>query len=185
MYGLVNQAIHDLIISQHGEEKWSAICERAGLGRGPGTGEFEAMKPYPDGMTYALVGAAAEVLGSDPASLLRAFGEYWITFTAEEGYGHMMDLFGRDFMTCLKNLNGMHAHMGVMMPELQPPRFQVEEQGKGRFKLHYYSKRAGLAPMVTGLLEGLARKHNTQIRIDQLPRGPGDEHETFEIEVLV
>lgn len=92
MYGLVNQAIRDLIVSHHGEEKWTAVCQKAGLGTGPGGGEFEAMHSYPDGMTYALVGAAAEVLGSDPAGLLKAFGEYWITFTAEEGYGDMMDL---------------------------------------------------------------------------------------------
>jgi hypothetical protein len=180
MYGLVNQAIRDLIISQHGEEKWLAVSKKAGIG----PAEFEAMKSYPDGLTYALVGSASEVLGADSSSLLKAFGEYWIRFTAEEGYGEMMDLFGRDFMTCLNNLNGMHAHMGVMMPELQPPRFQVEEQGSGRFKLHYFSKRAGLAPMVEGLLEGLAKKHGTRIGVVHLPRAASDDHETFEIEVL-
>ncbi|MEN9722630.1 MAG: hypothetical protein RJB38_616 [Pseudomonadota bacterium] len=180
MYGLVNQAVRDLIVSRFGQEKWATICRRSGVN----DDEFEAMKAYPDHLTYALVGSAAEVLGADAGDLLKAFGEYWITFTAQEGYGEMLDLFGSDLITCLKNLNGMHAHMGVMMPELQPPRFQIEEMGDKRYQLRYFSKRAGLAPMVMGLLEGLAKKHGNTVKVQQMPRDPAQDHELFLIEIV-
>lgn len=180
MYGLINQAVRDLVKSQYGSEKWSEVCRRAGVA----DDQFVAMKAYPDAMTYGLVQAASEVLGVTPASILRTFGLYWVQFTAEEGYGEMMDLFGRDFITCIKNLNGMHAHMGVMMPELQPPRFEVEELEGAKFRIHYFSKRAGLAPMVAGLLEGLALKHGKRITLSYQTREAGLDHDVFEVEVL-
>lgn len=184
MYGLINQAVRDLVKSQHGSEKWAQVCQRAGVT----DDDFIAMRAYPDSLTYALVQATAEVLGVSSEAVLRTFGLYWVQFTSEEGYGEMMDLFGRDFITCLKNLNGMHAHMGVMMPELKPPRFDVEELGPGRFRIHYFSKRAGLAPMVAGLIEGLAIKHGNRITLSYQTRGPaggtGPDHDVFEVEVL-
>jgi len=180
MYGLINQAIRDLVKSHHGSDKWVEVCRRAGIA----DDDFLAMKSYPDALTYGLVGAASEVLGADPNEILRAFGHYWVKFTAEEGYGDLMDLFGRDFVSCLKNLNGMHAHMGVMMPELQPPRFMVEELGSQRFKVLYFSKRAGLGHMVVGLIEGLAEKHDKKIRLSFEPRASSVDPDVYQVEVL-
>jgi hypothetical protein len=182
MYGLVNQAMRDMVISAHGESRWAEICSRAGTS----DGEFVAMQPYPDSLTYGLVGAASEVLATPAGDLLKAFGDYWINFTALQGYGEMMDLFGRDFISCLRNLNGMHAHMGVMMPELRPPRFEVSERAGGGgqvFDLKYFSKREGLTPFVQGLLEGLARKfgQKAEIRHVEAKPGPADGPEFFEI----
>jgi len=185
MYGLVNEAMRDMVVSRHGEPCWAEICGRVGV---PST-EFVAMQAYPDAMTYGLVGAASEVLAIPAGDLLRSFGDYWITFTAEQGYGEMMDLFGKDLLSCLRNLNGMHAHMGVMMPELRPPRFEVtEREGSGVpvVELRYYSKRAGLMPFVLGLLEGLARKFGQKAEIGHVGRaseGP-DSPEIFEIRLL-
>jgi len=62
-----------------------------------------------------------------PDEVLRLFGKYWVAFTATEGYGPILNLFGQDLRTCLSNLNRMHAHMGAMMPDLKPPRFRVAE----------------------------------------------------------
>ena len=81
-----------------------------------------------------------------------------------------MDLFGRTFDECLVNLNQMHARMGSMMPSLKPPRFVSVQTNSSENRLEYYSFRAGLGPMVFGLLEGLAEKHKTKISISYEPR---------------
>ncbi len=178
MYGLVNQAMKDLVTSKFGSDKWSEICQKAGHP----PDDFEAMTSYPDTLTYSLVGAASQILGASASDLLRAFGDYWVTFTAHEGYGEIMDMFGKDFRSCLKNLNGMHGHMGAMMPQLLPPRFQVVETSASQLTVHYFSTRQGLAPMVIGLLEGLARKYGDTITIQHHPKDSRSDHDEFEVQ---
>lgn len=164
MYGLVNKAVKDLVIENFGKEKWELISKDAKLA----TDEFIPLNTYDDAITYSLVSSATKVLGIPPEGVLKAFGKYWIKFTAHEGYGDLMDLFGQNFKDCLMNLNQMHSRMGAMMPSLVPPRFVVKESQDGKtISLEYYSARLGLAPMVHGLLEGLAEKHNTKVKIEQ------------------
>ena len=121
MYGMVNKAIQDLVTSKFGEDKWITIKEK---------GEFEddffvSMQQYPDELTYNLVGAASEVLEIDAGSVLEAFGEYWILYTAEEGYGEMLALSGSSLPQFLGNLNMLHERITHIMPNLKPPKFSV------------------------------------------------------------
>jgi len=178
MYGLVNKAVKDMVIENFGEEKWEEIAKAAAVN----APEFVPLDTYDDKITYSLVGAASQVLGLPPNEILRAFGKYWITFTAHEGYGELMNLFGQNFTDCLMNLNQMHSRMGAMMPSLKPPRFVVTKNPDRSMTLEYFSTRAGLAPMVYGLLEGLAIKHNTPVTITQISnRSANDEPDVFQI----
>lgn len=179
MYGMVNQAMKDLVVARFGEPVWNSITSKAGIS----SDDFELMQNYPDSVTYGLVGAASEQLSISAADLLEQFGEYWIRFTADKGYGDLLSLFGADFRSCLKNLNQMHARMGAMMPELQPPRFTVEEVSGNELRLSYFSKRPGLTPMVVGLLKGLASRHGEQISVETLPRAESADHETFLVKI--
>ena len=180
MYGLVNEALRELVISTAGEDVWLKIAAEARTS----TDGFEALCPYSDAVTYKLVELAAPELDIPATELLRRFGKFWVTYTADEGYGDVMFLFGTDFRSCLRNLNRMHAHMGATMPMLKPPRFKLEEQSPEKAVLHYFSHREGLAPMVIGLLDGLAEKYNEQIEIQFVPNGSRSDHDEFEISFL-
>ena len=177
MYGMVNMAVRDLVLSRFGEATWQRICEKAGLE----STEFVPLQAYPDKVTYSLVGSASEHLGVTPDQLLRSFGEHWVRYTADGGYGVLMDMFGRDFRSCLGNLDRMHNHMGAMMPELVPPRFTVEDRSAHEIRVHYWSEREGLAPMVVGLLEGLARKFGDTVTIVHHPKGTDADHDMFDV----
>ncbi len=59
MYGMVNKAVQDLVVTQFGQEKWNEIKRKADID----VEAFVAMSTYPDEVTYKLVGAASEVLG--------------------------------------------------------------------------------------------------------------------------
>lgn len=180
MYGLVNQAVKDLIINRYGQSSWDQICSRLHIS----PESFDPMKSYPDELTDQVISAASEYLDVSTEKLLHDLGDYWITFTAEEGYGDLMTMFGKDFRGCLKNLNRMHAQIAAMMPELNPPRFVVEEMGANKILIHYYSIRKGLSPMVIGLLEGLARKFGKTIRIEPIEKGKRSDHDEFEVEFI-
>lgn len=179
MYGLIQKGLKDMVCHSMGDDVWSEICEVAKCQEL----DFEPLQSYPDSLTASLVDACAKRMELSHAEVLRRFGKYWVAFTAQEGYGPILDLFGGDLRTCLRNLNRMHGHMGAMMPNLKPPRFVVSEGEDSMIKLLYYSTRTGLAPMVLGLVEGLSEKFGEPIAIKQIPRVPSSDHDEFEISI--
>jgi hypothetical protein len=178
MYGLVNKAIADLVVSAHGEAAWERICDSAGF---PDR-DFVSLQTYPDRLTYDLVQAASEHLGVPVPELLRAFGRHWMLFTAREGYAGLLDASGLDFEHFLDNLDAMHARLGLAFPELCPPSFYCEHPRPGHVRLHYQSDRAGLTPMILGLLDGLAERFGVQLDVSLEPAGTGGvDHDVFDL----
>ncbi|MCB1994886.1 MAG: heme NO-binding domain-containing protein [Rhodoferax sp.] len=181
MYGLVNRAIEQLVVSTKGEPAWQRVCARAGVG----ADGFVAMCPYDDSMTYALVHAVSEELDMEPARVLEAFGEYWILYTADEGYGELMSSAGSDMRSFLANLDDMHGRVESIFPQMKLPRFRVDDLEGNALRVHYGSDRDGLAPMVTGLLRGLAKRFGQQVAVrHMIARGPTAREDVFVVEPL-
>jgi hypothetical protein len=176
MYGLVNRAIQGLVVEKFGAERWRNVRQRAGVQQDG----FVAMHAYDDAITYALVGAASAELGLPPAEVLEAFGEYWTTYTIDEGYGGLLSTMGGTIDEFLDNLDSMHARVGATMPQLVPPGFEREAIDDDSSILPYRSTRAGLAPMVLGLLRGLAKRFAVQIEVEHLEATAAG-HERFRI----
>lgn len=178
MYGLINRAVQDVVVAQGGEQSWRAVCEKAGLD----TSLFIAFEQYPDAQTYALVGAASEVLGKTPAALMEEIGAYWSKFTVQQGYGHLFEMAGDSFRQVLHELNNIHARLMVTLPNLRPPSFDCVEREDGAIILRYYSERPGLSPLVVGLLRGLAARFGQEVAVTQtVSRQTQPEYDEFEI----
>lgn len=178
MYGMVNRAIEQLVVSLKGEAVWQQICQRAGVS----AEGFVAMCPYHDDLTYGLVGAVSEALNLTPEQVLQAFGEYWILYTADEGYGELMQAGGNTLREFLGNLNDMHGRIETVFPQMRAPRFVVYDVGPGEYTLHYESERPGLAPMVVGLVHGLARRFEQSVEVRQVQcRTQGSRDDVFSI----
>lgn len=181
MYGLVNRALQELICNRFGEAVWDDIREQAGVDEEV----FVRMDGYPDEITYNLVGVASGVLGIPAEQLLKEFGRHWILYTAAEGYGDLLDGAGADFMSFLSNLDSMHARVGLLFPDLRPPSFRCSDMTADSVVLHYHSSRAGLSPMVIGLVEGLGERFGQKVAIEQRDdRGRGADHDTYFIRIL-
>lgn len=181
MYGLINKAVHGLVVEQFGEEAWERIRLRAGIA----DEEFVSMENYDDKVTYDLVGAASEELGLAPEVILEGFGGYWVKYTGVEGYGHLLDSAGSSLPEFLGNLDQMHARVKLAFPDLKPPRFQVVDSDEKGLVLHYYSHRPGLAPLVTGLVKGLAERFGDRVEVEHHRDGVGeDEHDAFRVTYL-
>jgi len=178
MYGMVNRAIEQMVVSNHGQEVWDKICQQADVSHVA----FGAMETYPDDVTYALVGAASEILGPSVDELLEAFGEYWVEYAADAGFDDMMTMFGQSLTDFLINLDHMHSHISSAFPDLQPPSFHCHENEDRTLTLKYFSTRAGLAPMVKGLLTGLGHRFNTPIKVDWVQsKGENGTHDEFRV----
>ena len=176
MYGMVNKALEDLVCSRYGQDTWETIKRDAGVD----IDVFISMDGYPDDVTYKLVGAASAVLGQSAEEVLKAFGEYWVLYTAKEGYGEVLKMAGDTLPVFLQNLDNLHARMGLIFPRLKPPSFRCTDIREDSLRLHYHSTRPGLAPFVIGLVTGLAVRFKTEIDITQThSRSQGADHDEF------
>ncbi|HSH18824.1 MAG TPA: heme NO-binding domain-containing protein [Draconibacterium sp.] len=178
MYGIVNKAIEDLVISNFGEEKWEAIKERSGID----IDFFISNEPYDDDITYKLAGAVSAEMNMTVSDVLQAFGEWWILKTGKEKYGGLMEAGGHSLREFLINLPAFHSRVMLIYPKLTPPEFKISNIEEQSIHLHYFSKREGLQEFVRGLLSGLGKMYNTAVIIELIQsRDQGDNHEVFKV----
>ena len=179
MYGLVNQGLQDYVSSVGGDALWREVRKAAGVEMEV----FVSANTYSDAMTFELVGAASRVLEMPTDELLREFGKHWILYTARRGYGAIFDTMGRTLAEFLGNLDMMHTRLSLSMPELRPPSFVCEPLEGDRIRIEYRSDREGLAPMVVGLLEGLAEMYELEVAVRHtVRRQSGQDHDEFVLE---
>ena len=86
MYGLINNSLKSMIVAKFGEEQWQGVLKASGVPED----SFLTMRSYDDSVTYALAGAASEVLGAPLEACLEMFGEYWVLETATKSYGSII-----------------------------------------------------------------------------------------------
>ncbi len=175
MYGLANKILQDMIVAQYGGDQWERISEKSDVDEA----FFVQMNNYPDALTYQIVGAASEVLDAAPEEILHQFGEYWIEI-AEQRYEEMVDFAGKDLVTILDSVNGIHVRAALIFEDMKPPSFECTDVTEDSFRLHYDSAREGLAPFVNGLLVGLSKRLNTPVDIaHDRNRADGAPHDEF------
>lgn len=176
MYGMVNQAVKELVLEGHGPDVWSRICKAAGLEEE----DFSSLQKYPDEVTFKLVGAASKVLATPAEQILEAFGEYWTDYAKRTSFSRLLRFGGATFAEFVRNLDQMHAKIKFSLPELEPPGFRVTDEADGSFRLHYYSKRQGLAPLVRGMMKGVAKLYGLTAEIRQVKsQADGCDHDEF------
>ncbi len=178
MYGLVNRALQQMICARCGNEGWQSVRHRAGIE----DEVFVRMDSYPDEITERLLESASKELGTTAGKLLEDFGRFWVRYTMVEGYGALLNDLGGDFRSALNSLDGMHARVHLLYPALRPPRFRCESLEDAQIRLHYWSDRRGLAPMVVGLIEGLAERYGVTASVrHESQHAPG--HDSFIIQL--
>jgi len=153
MYGMINRGIEDFVVLSAGVDTWNQIKQHADID----IGEFLDSSMYDDETTYKLVASASEVLNISAEDVLRAFGRHWILYTGREGWATVFDLAGDNLVEFINGLDSMHARVQLALPEARMPHFSVIEKDE-HMELTYRSPREGFAPMVLGLLEGLAEQ---------------------------
>ena len=178
MYGIVNKAIEDLVISNFGEEKWEAVKTRSGVD----IDFFISNEPYDDDITFKLAVAVSEEMNIPVSAVLQTFGEWWILKTGKEKYGGLMDAGGNSLREFLINLPAFHYRVMLIYPKLTPPEFKVSNVEETSIHVHYFSKRNGLLEFVRGLLTGLGKMYSTPMNVELIQsRDEGSSHEVFKV----
>lgn len=164
MYGLLNNALKVHVKEKYGENVWKLVCFRAGIF----DDDFDNSAGYPDQLTYDLVGAIANSTNVDADVILCEFGERWVKYTVDEGYGQLFEVAGENMRDFLLSLNVMHANMNKAFPNLVPPKFKFDTIDPKTLRMHYESTRQGLCPLVPGLLRGLSRRFATPVTVEEV-----------------
>jgi hypothetical protein len=176
MYGMVNRAVEDLVTKRFGEATWERIKARAGVD----VDVFLSMQTYPDPITYSLVGAASQELSLSAETVLEVFGEHWVEYAAANGYRDLMRARGQSLFAFIARLDDLHARLALSFASLKPPSFRTSEVTEQSLRLHYFSTREGLAPMVKGLIRGLGKLFEVEVDITQeLAKAAGADHDEF------
>ena len=180
MYGLLNQALKDMILTQHGEDVWSRVAAKANVSDDV---HFDGMQAYDDSVVSGLVGALADETQTALDDVLYRFGVHWVGFTSQHGYAQLFDIAGPSLRDFLLHLDMLHVKVARSYPALVPPSFRFSMIGTDTLRMHYISKRQGLCPMVPGLLQGLSQRFSTPVKVteDQCSR-KGAAHCEFVIE---
>lgn len=179
MYGMINKAVQELIVTQFGDEKWRAVKKRAGID----VKEFDRLTQYPDEVTYDIIAAASEVLDLPAATVLETFGEFWIDFASRSGYESMFGMSGNDLFEFLESLDELHTRLSLSFPDYRPPSFYCADHATSSLRLHYISEREGLAPFVVGLVKGLGGLFATPVKVTQeKAKSEGADHDVFLVE---
>ncbi|MBM3989225.1 MAG: heme NO-binding protein [Planctomycetes bacterium] len=177
MYGMINKAVEGLVRQRFGDAMWHKIRSGANLPDEP----FLSMEQYPDETTYALVSTAAKELGANSEDILKEFGRYWMTYTAELGYGELLRSSGRNLPEFLKNLDALHTRVQMSMNHLRPPSFAVTDETADSIVLHYHTERPSLAPLVVGILEALGERFEVEIDIRHERTAAPRPHDVFHL----
>lgn len=179
MYGIVNLAVEDFVVSSHGEEVWLQIREDAGVTDIP---TFVTMDQYPDDITYRLVQSISERLGISSDEALRLFGRHWMRYTSEHGFGDLLRFAGSSVREFLGNIDAIHSQVAAGMPGLKTPTIEVEDVDDEVFLVHYHSPREGLAMMLVGVFEGIGEMFDSELDIEHRERtADGADHDVFEV----
>jgi hypothetical protein len=178
MYGIVNNAIGDLVVHHFGEASWEAIKKRSNID----VDFFISNEPYDDDITFKLAKAVAEELNLTLSKVFEFFGEWWVLKTSMEKYGSLMVAGGDSLKAFLIGLPSFHSRIMLMYPRLTPPEFKISDIEERSVCVHYFSKREGLQDFVRGLLAGLGKLYETPVQITLLQtRDNGASHEIFKV----
>lgn len=162
MQGIVNKAIHGLILENYGADKWEEIKTKSKIE----DDFFLSDQSYPDDYTYQIVLNASEILGIPAEKILHDFGEYWILKIGEKHYGSMFRAAGKDIGEFLLYLPHFHNRVMLIYPNIKAPEFLVSKSSSGSYRIEYISERPGLEPFVSGLLSGISIMYQTKSVIE-------------------
>lgn len=178
MYGVVNKSIEEFVIGAYGLNTWNDVLKRA---------EIEALvfisnEPYPDEITYRLIGAATAIAGISTKDFLISLGHHWILKTGQNHYGALLSAGGHNLKEFLVSLNEFHMRVRLIFPELKPPDLSCTDVNGDSLKLHYRTHREGLGDFVIGLVQGLGVFFRTPVSISLIEsRAEGADHDIFEV----
>lgn len=181
MFGLVNVALQCFVEDTYGRMAWADVTREARLD----FRDFEAMLPYPDAITDAVLDAMAVVLGKDQQTVLQDLGTYLVTHDNMDVVRRLLRYGGGEFEDFLISLDELSDRIRLSLPDLAVPQLNLQPHGDGSFTLKIDSDRLGYGALLMGIVQALADDYGALVLADlQTPGGEGRLREQIKIELV-
>ena len=77
-------------------------------------------------------------------------GDHYLVYLQRNGHDDLLRMLSDNFQDFLENLDYVHTYMMSQFPDINMPSFRCETIFGGKIRLHYFSFRKGLYPVVVG-----------------------------------
>jgi len=161
MKGIIFNLFEEVVVSEHGDDAWEDMLERAGT-----DGVYTAVGSYPDGEFIALLQAMPNASGPSPDDLLRWFGAKAIPLLARrypvffEGHSST-----KSFLLTLNDI--IHPEVRKLYPDADVPVFDFDTPStNGSLVVGYRSGRQ-LCELAEGFIQGAATHFAESVSIEQ------------------
>lgn len=169
MHGIINRSIQNFLRGTFGDEVWGRVASAAGLD----PAGFEAMLSYPDAQTWALLDAAAGLLGRQRESLLEDLGTFLVSDPGHERLRRLLRFGGSRFPDFVHSLEELQGRGWLAVPDLDLPEIEVREHGPGTFTVRCRSQHCCFVHMLIGMLRAMADDYGALAVIDLAACGNG------------
>ena len=165
MIGLINKSVQAFLCDHHGAQAWRDVAERIGIG----ADGFEAMLPYDDSLTEALLVAAQALRGSPRETLLEDIGA-WLAMT--DPLRRLLRFGGQDYWDFLFSLENLQDRCFLALPDLEMPELSLQTEKQGRFTLLVRGAMPGWGAVMAGVMRAMADDYGALVLIEpQAKRG--------------
>ena len=178
MHGLINRSIQCFLRDTYGHGLWLAVARRAGVG----PEGFEAMLTYDNAVTEAVLAAVAAELARPRETVLEDLGTYLVSHPNVEGLRRLLRFGGAGFVDFLHSLEDLPDRTRLALPDLDMPGLDLEDQGKGRFRLLCRGMIPGVGHVAVGLLRAMADDYGALVLLEH--DGDAAGAEVISIELL-
>ncbi len=161
MKGIIFNVVEKAVVELLGTEAWEDLLEDADV-----VGDYTALGTYPDDELIALVVAAAERTGNDPADVQRLIGRNSLEYLVES----IEEFVDRDahvfeFLSSIHTI--IHVEVKKLDPNSKPPDIEPNRVSDTELQLTYRSER-GLSPLAEGLILGAGDLYETPLSVEAL-----------------
>jgi hypothetical protein len=181
LFGLVNVALQFFVEDTYGRPIWEEVTREAKLD----FRDFEAMLPYPDAITDAVLDAMSQVLGKDQQTVLHDLGTYLVTNDNMDVVRRLLRYGGGEFEDFLISLDELSDRVRLSLPDLDMPQLTLQPHGDGSFTLKIDSDRPGYGALLMGIVQALADDYGALVLAElQTFYDDGQTRERIEIELV-
>ncbi len=160
MKGVIFNLAEQVVTDAYGADAWDDVLDKAGL-----DGAYTSLGSYADADLVALVSAAAQLLGVEPAAVVRQVGEGAIPLLAQR-YPVFFSphAAARPFLLTLNDI--IHPEVRKLYPGADVPEFDFALEGDDVLLLTYRSQRH-LCALAEGFVAGAAGHYGQRVDVSQ------------------
>lgn len=160
MHGIIHLELQNFVVQHHGEGAWRALTDAAGLS----SEIYTPLRSYPDEQLVALVGAAIQLTGADPTTLLESFGEF-LAPRYLALYGKLLKPEWRTLDVLEHAENTIHRVVRLREAGALPPRLRAHRVSPNEIRMNYDSPRK-LCAVARGIARGIAANFGERLSVE-------------------